>query len=175
MTKISANSWKELAEELDVSVRALSNWRRRDDAPQDKDVAAWRQWLVLKEQQGGSGSGRIKIDGKVYGAADILDLRAKLIDQQGRLASANAELREIEVARLRDNLVPETELAGVLVKTLTPLRRLLDALPRLASSAANPDSPQLAEIAVRGALDEHVFGELNRILRDTDSKQLGHG
>ena len=62
--------------------------------------------------------------------------------------------------------MPETEVADVLIKTLTPLRRLLDALPRLVAASANPQNPMVAELAIRNGLDERVFAEIQKILSE---------
>ena len=53
-------------------------------------------------------------------------------------------------------------------KTLTPLRRLLDALPRLIAASANPQNPMVAELAIRNGLDERVFAEIQKILLEQD-------
>jgi len=63
-----------------------------------------------------------------------------------------------------ESLVPQSEVSETIIKTLTPLRRLLDALPRQVSLIANPENPNIAELAVRNALDERVFAEIQKIL-----------
>ena len=69
-----------------------------------------------------------------------------------------------------ESLVPQSEVTEILLKTLTPLRRLLDALPRQVASMANPSNPNIAELAVRNTLDERVFAEIVKILNSTDKR-----
>ena len=109
------------------------------------------------------GSGRIAVGGREYTAADIADLKAKLIAAQERRENAMAQIREIELAQKRDNLIPETDAAETLIKLLTPLRRLLDALPRQVASQANPANPNIAELAIRNGLDDRVFSEIEKL------------
>jgi hypothetical protein len=92
------------------------------------------------------------------------ELRQRLIDEQGRKEAAIASLRELELRMKAESLVPETELIETLMKTLTPLRRLLDALPRQTAQMANPENPNIAELAIRNSLDERVFLEIQKIL-----------
>jgi len=72
----------------------------------------------------------------------------------------------LELQQKRDSLVPESQLAEVIIKTLTPLRRLIDALPRAIASQANPGNPNIAELAIRNGLDDRVFGEIEKILEE---------
>ena len=160
------STWKDLSEQLGVTPQTLSKWRANDPScPSDtKDVEQWKDWLANKELDG-KGSGRIAVDGKVYTAKDIMDLKAKLIAAQERRENANAELREIELKRIKENLIPEAEASGLVIKSLTPLRKLLDAFPRQISSLANPENPAIAELAIRNGLDERVFNEMETILK----------
>ena len=96
--------------------------------------------------------------------ATMEELRQRLIDEQGRKEAAIASLRELELKMKAESLVPQSELTETLMKTLTPLRRLLDALPRQVASMANPQNPNIAELAVRNVLDERVFAEIEKIL-----------
>lgn len=97
-------------------------------------------------------------------SATMEELRQRLIDEQGRKEAAIASLRELELKMKAESLVPQSELTETLMKTLTPLRRLLDALPRQVASMANPQNPNIAELAVRNVLDERVFAEIEKIL-----------
>ncbi len=109
------------------------------------------------------GAGRIAVSGREYTAADIADLKAKLIAAQERRENAMGQIRELELAQKRDNLIPESEATEALIKLLTPLRRLLDALPRQVAAQANPANPNIAELAVRNGLDERVFSEIEKL------------
>lgn len=94
------------------------------------------------------------------------ELRQRLIDEQGRKEAAIASLRELELRMKADSLIPESEAIETLMKLLTPLRRLLDALPRQIAAQANPNNPSIAELAIRNGLDERVFLEIEKIFPD---------
>ena len=86
----------------------------------------------------------------------------------GRTERAIASLRELELKREGECLVPQSEASETIIKTLTPLRRLLDALPRLVAASANPENPMIEELAIRNGLDERVFAEIQKILLEQD-------
>ena len=91
-----------------------------------------------------------------------------LLLEQGRKERAIASLRELELKRESEDLIPQSEATETILKTLTPLRRLLDALPRLVAACANPQNPMVAELAIRNGLDERVFAEIQKILLEQD-------
>ncbi len=157
-------TWKQIAEALGVTQPTLSKWRREsDNCPQTKDLEAWKLWAADRAMSQEQGAGRIAVSGREYTAADIADLKAKLIAAQERRENAMGQIRELELAQKRDNLIPESEAAEALIKLLTPLRRLLDALPRQVAAQANPANPNIAELAVRNGLDERVFSEIEKL------------
>ncbi len=96
--------------------------------------------------------------------ASMEELRQRLIDEQGRKESAVASLRELELKMKAESLIPESEATETLMKLLTPLRRLLDALPRQIAAQANPENPNIAELAVRNGLDDRIFDQIQKIL-----------
>jgi len=156
MTLTSITSWKALAEALGIAQNTLRSWRADLTSPLSKDIAEWRLWR----------DNRLPTQGRdtKFEAASIADLKKALLLEQGRKERAIASLRELELMRESESLVPETELAAKIIKTLTPLRRLLDALPRLVAASANPQNPMVAELAIRNGLDERVFAEMQKIL-----------
>ena len=167
MNRPIVKTWKKVAEAIGVTPQTLSKWRREsDDCPQTKDLEAWDLWSASRANSQERGGGRIAIEGKEYTAADIADLKAKLIAAQERRENAMAQIREIELAQKRDNLIPESEATETLIKLLTPLRRLLDALPRQVASQANPANPNIAELAIRNGLDDRVFSEIEKLFLD---------
>ena len=99
-------------------------------------------------------------------SASMEELRQRLVDEQGRKEAAVASLRELELKMKAESLVPEYELAQSLTKLLTPLRRLLDGLPRQVASQANPENPNIAELAVRNVLDDRIFSEIVKLFPD---------
>lgn len=160
-------TWKSLAESLQVTPQTLSKWRKEEgDCPESKDEEAWTQWLLERSQNQSKGGGRISVGGKEYTAADIQDLKAKLIAAQERRENAMAQIRELELQQKKDNLIPETEAIETVIKVLTPLRRLLDGLPRQVAASANPQNPGIAELAIRNGIDERIYSEIQKILSD---------
>jgi len=164
---VGSKTWKQIAEKLDVTPQTLSRWRKENDnCPKAKDLEAWKLWVAQRSIDQEKGGGRISVDGREYTAQDIYDLKARLIAAQERRENAMAQIRELELQRMRDNLIPESEAAEALVKLLTPLRRLLDGLPRQIAAQANPQNPAIAELAIRNGLDERIFLEIEKLFSD---------
>lgn len=160
-------TWSDVAGHLGVTTSAIHNWRKeKADCPKTKDFNEWTAWAQNRAAGQTHGGGRLLVQGREYTAADIHDLKAKLTGEQTRKERALADLRELELQQKRDSLVPESQLAEVIIKTLTPLRRLIDALPRAIASQANPGNPNIAELAIRNGLDDRVFGEIEKILEE---------
>lgn len=157
-------TWKNIAQLVGVTPQTLSKWRRiHDNCPKVKDIEAWKLWCAQYANTQEKGGGRIAVDGREYTASDIADLKAKLIAAQERRENAMAQIRELELQQKKENLVPESEAAELMIKLLTPLRRLLDALPRQIAAQANPANPNIAELAVRNGLDDRVFSEISKL------------
>jgi tRNA U55 pseudouridine synthase TruB len=108
-------------------------------------------------------------------SASMEELRQKLVEEQGRKEAALASLRELELYQKQHALIPESEAIRVVVGLLTPLRRLLDAMPRQVASQCNPSEPAIAELATRNYLDERIYSTCEKIIKDleqqTKSKQ----
>jgi transposase-like protein len=160
----NAKTWKEIAERIGVTPQTLCKWRKQSqDCPAEKDIEAWEVWVTTRANAQEQGGGRIAIDGREYTAADIADLKAKLIAAQERRETAMAQIRELELQQKRDNLIPESEATEKLIKLLTPLRRLIDSLPRQVAAQANPSNPNIAELAIRNGIDERIFSEIEKL------------
>lgn len=153
-------TWKALSETLGIAQNTLRAWRRNPTSPKSKDAAEWRFWRDNRLPTQGR---ETKLE-----AANIADLKKALLLEQGRKERAIASLRELELKRESESLVPQSEVTETILKTLTPLRRLLDALPRLVAASANPENPMIAELAIRNGLDERVFAEIQKILLEQD-------
>jgi transposase-like protein len=160
-------TWKSLAEALGVTQNTLTKWKRENagNCPAEKNLEAWKTWMIDHKSEG-KGSGRIALDGKNYTKQDLIDLKGQLTGEQARRERAMANLRELEFRMKSESLVPQSEVSETLIKLLTPLRRLLDALPRQAARIANPQNPNVAELAIRNVLDERVFAEIEKIMKD---------
>lgn len=160
-------TWKALSEELGIAHNTLTKWKRENagSCPDNKSLSAWQAWMAERKSSG-KGSGRIALDGKNYTKQDLIDLKGQLTGEQARRERAMANLRELEFRMKSESLVPQSEVSETLIKLLTPLRRLLDALPRQAARMANPQNPNVAELAIRNVLDERVFAEIEKIMKD---------
>jgi len=158
MTPITITSWKALAGTLGIAQNTLRSWRLDPTSPKSKDITEWRLWC----------DNRLPTQGRdtKFEAASIADLKKALLLEQGRKERAIASLRELELKRESEDLIPQSEATESIIKTLTPLRRLLDALPRLVAASANPQNPMVAELAIRNGLDERVFAEIQKILSE---------
>ena len=107
---MKAKTWKQIAEQIGVTAQTLSRWRKQNDTcPKTKDLEAWKLWPQDRANAQAQGAGRIPVEGKEYTAADIADLKAKLIAAQERRENAMAQIRELELSQKRENLIPESE------------------------------------------------------------------
>lgn len=160
-------TWTALAKKLGVSRSWIMRRRKDPDAPKKPDPKAWEEFALTREAMGGQGSGRMKIKsqsspdsisvrGKKYTAQDILNFKARLTEEQGKGEEIKTKLKQLELERERQQLVPADEAKKVIAGILTPLRRNLDSMGRAICSRANPQDPQLAEKAINDYI-QHLF------------------
>lgn len=147
---------QELANKLGVSVSTINRRKKEPGAPKTLCHVAWEVFMPKAEKKRGRRPG--------VATETAQELRDSLIREQARKERAIASLRELELEIKEKSLMPESTIAETIAKICTPLRRLLDALPRAAAAAANPSKPMVAERAIRNALDERVFGELQKVM-----------
>ena len=81
-------------------------------------------------------------------------MRARLLKAQAGKEEAVRKLRELELKRRSDNLVPMSEAREAIKMGCAPLRGLLDMLPKSVALQANPTDPELSEEAIRSGLDK---------------------
>lgn len=148
-------TWQQLADALGFSVVWLRQLRADSDAPKTKDVSEWKRYLANRAPAQGQ---------KDSQGESMAALKLQLMVERTKKEAALAGLRQIELRREEQNLVPESFAVDRMRKTLVPLRKLLDSLPRACASQCNPQQPMVAEIALREALDERVFSEMVRII-----------
>ena len=156
ISKTKDPSWADIAAKLGIAERTLHTHRAKPGSPKSKDIGAWRKYFATAREAGDTPS--------------MAALKARLCEEQGRKEAALASLRELELKVKVENLVPESDVMDRLKDVLIPLRRLLDALPRAVASQANPQNPNVAEVAIRKALDRRVFSEIQRILLENAEK-----
>lgn len=149
---LQPKSWTALAKELGVAQSTISQWRRLDGSPKDKDVAAWKEFQKAKEAGSRQGSGRQIVDGGKYTKEQIIDLRAQLTEEQVKNQQLKNRLTEFDVARQEEGLVPISEAHECIRTALTPIVSRLKSLSRSVGPRANPSDPQLAEIVISDAV-----------------------
>lgn len=148
-------TWKALAAALNVTPPTLRAWRAEPDSPTSKSLEDWQAWL----------DARLPAQGQAESAGQsIAELKTQLLIERTRKESALAGLRQLELQQKEKGLVPESLLVDRMIRTLGPLRQLLDALPRACAAQLNPQEPMVAELALRQALDERVFSEMVKII-----------
>jgi transcriptional regulator with XRE-family HTH domain len=152
-------TWQQLADKLGVTEATIHKKRKLEGSPTEPDVDQWLEYLRATQSIRGRPMG-------ITGSKQIEELRARLVEEQGRKEAALASLRELELKMKIESLVPETDLVDRIMETLIPLRRLLDALPKAIAHTANPGEPNVAEVAIRKGLDQRVFSEIERIMEN---------
>ncbi len=143
-----------MARTLGISPHTLLRWRKDETAPTDKAVEPWREYLREREAVTKQGSGKVTIGGKSFTAGDVIDLRARLVKEQGEGQNIRNQLNTLELREKSEGLVPMAEAHDAIKAVTEPLRRLLDAMPKAVAVRANPADPQLAEEALREGLDQ---------------------
>jgi len=162
-------TWSALGKALGLTVNTLRAWRSESDSPKTKDLDTWKQWIAANKTSGeGKGSGRITVDGETFSAEDIRKFKAQYQKAIAIKEEFNGKIRELEYRQKVDSLIPEAEAAEKMIKVLTPLRRLLDSLPRQVAAIANPAEPQVAELAIRNFLDDRIFSEIVKIIEQDE-------
>lgn len=165
-------TWTQVAEALGVATNTLRAWRTEEGSPKSKDLTEWKRFITeRKAGVEGKGSGRIVVDGETYTEADIRRWKAKKLEGEAMKEEFAGKLRELEYRQKAENLIPESEAAEKIIKVLTPLRRLLDSMPRHCSAMANPQEPMIAELAMRNFLDDRVFSEIVKIVEQNENKE----
>lgn len=154
-------TFKALAEKLGVTPKYISDARKKDDSPKGRNLKEWQEYIATNKALGGRGSNqqgkkRITVAGKDYTAADIVKLKSRLLDEQGKGEELKNRLKTLEIEQKEQGLVPKAEAQEAITKVLLPLRRSLDAMPRTIAHRANPQDPILAEKIIRDHLD-YIF------------------
>ena len=96
---------------------------------------------------------------------EIQKLRARLLKAQAGKEEATRKLREIELRRTEQNLVPMGDARKAIQKVLGPTRELLDAMPKAAAAKVNPVDPVHAEEGMREHLDQ-IFKQVEKALKN---------
>ena len=144
------NTVETLAKKMKVSAKTIRLLRREHGAPKENDVEAWREFMM----QRASASDQTMQVADEFMPEEIQRLRAKLLRAQAGKEDAMRKLKELELKRTEENLVPMAEARRAVKKVLQPLRELLDQMPKAAGGKVNPSDPVHGEEMLR----EHLEG-----------------
>lgn len=78
--------------------------------------------------------------------------------ERARLTRAQADREELEVARMKGELVSMDEVTGLVRRVIGPIRDFLTAMPLSEAAACNPADPRHAEERLRSAVDNALRG-----------------
>ena len=148
MSKAKYTGYKvsDLAKALKITTKSIYYLRANHGAPLSTDPAEWETFLERRAMETGY-SRSTRPESKTN-----QKLRLQLLRAQVGKEEANRKLRELELERQTENLVPMAEAKEAIRKVLRALRPLLDSLPKLAAQDANPSNPEMAEEALREGL-----------------------
>ena len=149
----------ELAEALGIGRRTITHLRKNHGAPRSANLHEWQAYLIERATE----TGDPKLADKL--PEEMQKMRARLLRAQAGKEEAIRKLRELELKRQSDNLVPMSEARAAVRKVLAPLAGLLEALPKSVALQANPADHELAEEAVRAGL-EKVFEMMQEEMAD---------
>ena len=145
----------DLAKALGITSKTIYHLRAKHKGPLSTDPAEWAEYLERRALETGVSQSI------ALGPKDYQKLRLKLLRAQVGKEEANRKLKELELERQSQNLVPMAEAKEAIRKVLVPLRELLEGMPKAFAIQANPTDPQMAEQAAKEALD-NVFGMIQK-------------
>ena len=153
---------KQLADELGVSRRTIFYLRKNADAPTTTDVEEWREFLEARAmlEEGG------QLDHLL--PEELQKTKHKLLKAQAGKEEAVRKLRELELKQESKELVPSSSAREEIKSVMSPLRAVLDALPKLVCHHANPSNPTLAEEAIEDGL-QNAFAQIQK--QEQESKK----
>ena len=150
-----------LAKAMGVSTKTIRHLRRNRGGPATNDVEEWARFMM--ERASASDSTMQVAD--EFMPEEIQRLRAKLLRAQAGKEDAMRRLKEIELKRTTENLVPMGDARKAIKRVLSPLRELLDQMPKAAGAKVNPADPVHGEEGIREHLDG-IFQAMEKRLGD---------
>jgi hypothetical protein len=149
----------ELAKKLGITRKTFYELRK-EGGPKENLLSAWKAFLEERAMTTRDGKSDIHL------SEELQTIKRRLLTAQAGKEEAVRKLKELQLQRERDGLVPMSEAREAINRTLQPLRQLLDALPRAAALAANPTEPAHAEEAIREELDK-----VYRMIQEGENEQ----
>jgi len=150
-----------LAKAMGVTPKTIRLLRREHGGPAGDDVEEWGRFMM--ERASASDSTMQVAD--EFMPEEIQRLRAKLLRAQAGKEDAMRRLKEIELKRTTENLVPMGDARKAIKRVLSPLRELLDQMPKAAGAKVNPADPVHGEEGIREHLDG-IFQAMEKRLSD---------
>ena len=123
--------------------------------PEGEEAKEW----IQERQAFAEGGSQIVVGGKSFTAADLMDLRGQVMQQQKLNLELKNRLERLNVDEREGKLVDADTMSETLSRILVPLRKALDAMPENIASAVNPDDPARAEEIIRQE-HENIFADL---------------
>ena len=145
----------DLAKALGITSKTIYHLRAKHKGPLSTDPAEWAEYLERRALETGVSQSI------ALGPKDYQKLRLKLLRAQVGKEEAIRKLKELELERQSQNLVPMAEAKEAIRKVLVPLRELLEGMPKAFAIQANPTDPQMPEQAAKEALD-NIFGMIQK-------------
>ena len=145
---------QQLANELGISRRTVFYLRKNADGPRGTDLNEWQEFLEARAMFGDVNNG------DSFLPEELQKTKHRLLKAQAGKEEAVRKLREMELERRAQHLVPAAEAQEAIKKVLAPLRGALDNLPKLVAHHANPEKPLMAENAIADAL-QNVFKQIH--------------
>ena len=139
-----------LAKAMGVTPKTIRLLRKTQDGPLENSVAKWKRFFIARA----SSSDQTMQVSDEFMPEELQRLRAKLLRAQAGKEDAVRKLKELELKRIEENLVPMDDARKAIKKVLSPLRALLDQMPKAAGAKANPTDPVHGEESIR----EHLEG-----------------
>jgi len=150
-----------LAKAMKVTAKTIRLLRKTQGAPPENDVEEWTKYMMHRA----SASGQTMKVSDAFMPEEIQNLRAKLLRAQAGKEDAVRRLKELELKRVQENLVPMGEARKAVKQVLEPLRELLDQMPKAAAAKVNPADPVHGEEGIREHLDG-IFRTMEKRLGD---------
>ena len=150
-----------LAKAMGVSTKTIYHLRRERGGPAGNDVEEWARFMMERA----SATDQTMRIADEFMPEEIRRLRAKLLRAQAGKEEAMCRLKEIELKRTTENLVPMGDARKAIKRVLSPLRELLNQMPKAAGAKVNPADPVHGEEGIREHLDG-IFQAMEKRLGD---------
>lgn len=151
--KKNGKSWKKLSQELGITQATLISWKKNSSAPISKELDEWKEFAARRSLESGgqkTSQADIRIEETTGDdATKFRKLRLQLLAAQTGKEIAVKKMKELELERRSQHLVPLEDAKKLILDKLSFLNSLLETLPVACAGSANPSNPMIAENAIR--------------------------